>query len=159
MLGLTTATILQVALVATSGSEYQEAYNKADKAGKPLLVLVGPAQNSDYRLMKEKTVPELKRNGAMDGVVFTIVDSSTNSSLSNQMLRSGSLPQLVLYTPVGKLWRRTHISGTPSQNEIRAFLDREIARGREVAKAAHEAKTTVNYTPSDVPYSYSSGSS
>ncbi len=158
MHGLTAATILQIALFATNGSEYQEAYNKAEKAGKPLLVLVGPEQSPDCRAMKQKTLPELKRAGGLDNVVYTEVDSDTNPNLSGQMLRSGSLPQLVLYTPVGKLWRRTHISGAKSQSEIRAFLQREIAKGREVAKAARETQTTVMYSPSTT-YSYSSGSS
>ena len=41
MLGLTASVAMQVALVATAAGGYQEAYNQADKEGKPFLVLVG----------------------------------------------------------------------------------------------------------------------
>ena len=81
---------------------------------------------------------------ALENLVFVAVDSEDSPALTRQLLRGDSLPQLVLYTPVGKLWRRTHLSGEQSQSEILAYLQREIVRGQEVAQKASKDKTTVS---------------
>ena len=159
MLGLTTVAVLHVAFVAANGSVYQEAYNRAEAAGKPLLVLVGNDRYADYRVMREKTMPELTRSSALQDIVFAAVDSDAKPALTRQLLRGDSLPQLVLYTPVGKLWRRTQLSGAQSEGEILAFLEREIAKGREVAEKANRKKTTVSASQTNVIYSYSVGGS
>ena len=159
MYGLVTVAVLHVALVATNGSEYQEAYNLAEKAGKPLLVLIGTDECPDCQVMKQRTMPELNRSGALENLVFIDVDSEDNPALTRQLLRGDSLPQLVLYTPVGKLWRRTHLSGAQSESEILAYLQRQIARGREVAEKASQARTTVSDSQSHIIFSYSSGGS
>ena len=41
MVGLTASLTVQVALLMSFASPYQDAYDQADKEGKPLLVLVG----------------------------------------------------------------------------------------------------------------------
>ncbi len=159
MYGLVTVTVLHIALSSTSGSKYQEAYNRAEKAGKPLLVLVGTDRSPDCRVMQQQTMPELHRAGALENLVFVAVDSEDSPALTRQLLRGDSLPQLVLYTPVGKLWRRTHLSGEQSQSEILAYLQREIVRGQEVAQKASKDKTTVSDSQSQIIFSYSSGGS
>ncbi len=159
MYGFSAVVVLQVALLATTGSEYQKAYDKAEAEGKPLVVLVGTQQSPACHVMREETLPKMIRSGRLKDVVYTEVDSETNPKLTRQLLRGESLPQLVLYTPVGKLWRRTHIAGAHSEDTIRDFLQRQIARGKVVAQQAKQQRTTVMHSPSDVIFSYSSGSS
>ncbi len=159
MYGLTTVAVWHIALLATSGNGYQEAYNRAEKAGKPLLVLVGTDQCPDFQAMKQQTLPALSRAGGLKDIVFTEVDSDAIPALTRQLLRGDSLPQLVLYTPVGKLWRRTHLSGAQSQSEILAFLKQQIARGQVVAENASKKRTTTFSSHSPVMNSYSSGGS
>ncbi len=139
MLGLTAATVMQVAILATTGSEYQEAYDRADEEGKPLLVLVGTTWCPGCRVMKSQTIPELRRSGGLKEIVFTEVDSDAKPKLSRQLLRGNSIPQLVLYTRVGKKWRRTHLTGAQSPAQIRKYLKREIATGRAVAEKSVQA--------------------
>ncbi len=155
MYGLTAVAVLQVALLATGESEYQKAYNQAERAGKPLLVLVGDDACPNCRMMKQETMPELIRSGELNDVVFTELNAEAKPELTQQFVRGDTLPQLVLYTPVGKLWRRTHISGVQSEAEIHKFLTREIAKGLEVAAQARQKKATT----SNVIYTYSTGSS
>ena len=144
MQGLTTVTLLHVAIFGATATEYQKAYNKAEKAGKPLLVLVGAEKAPETREVKEQVMPELNGHGGPNDVVFTEISPNAKPELTEKLLRGKSLPQLVLYTPVGKLWRRTHIAGAPSQGEIQKFLQREIAKGREVAARAISRTTQSN---------------
>jgi len=99
-------------------------------------------------------MPELDRAGALDHVVYVAVDVDDNAALTRQLLRGDALPQLVLYTQVGKLWRRTHLSGASSQSEILAYLEREISRGQEVAERASRKTTTLFSNQSNIIYSY-----
>ena len=142
MLGLTASTIMQVALLATAGGDYQEAFEKADKEGKPLLVLVGTNWCPGCRVMKQETIPEFRRTGGLNNVVFTQVDADAKPELSSKLLRGNSIPQLVLYTKVGKLWRRTQLTGAHSPTEISGFLKREIAAGRAAAKKVIQQRLT-----------------
>jgi thioredoxin-like negative regulator of GroEL len=161
MNGVSIAFALQAALFAAGGSEYQTSYDKAEAAGQPLLVLVGKNDCPNCRVMKEQTLPALDRSGGLQDIVYTEVDSESNPQLTRQFLRGESLPQLVLYTPVGKLWRRTHIEGAQSEAEIRGFLQRQIARGKEVAAQSKKKKAAAaaSFTPPDVSRWYSSGGS
>lgn len=160
MHGLTMAAVLQVAMLATSMNDYQTAYNRAEAAGKPLLVLVGEAESPDYRQLKQETLPELIRLGALDNMVITEVERDAKPDLTRQLVRGDALPQLVLYTPVTKkTWRRTHVSGAPTEREIQTFLVREISKGLEVAAKSRDKKpSTVSQIP-DAGFTFSTGSS
>jgi hypothetical protein len=98
---------------------------------------------------------ELTLSGGLKDIVYTEVDAEAKPELTRQLLRGDTLPQLVLYTPVGKLWRRTHIAGAQSPSEVQAFLKKEIAKGREVAERARQEKLNIDaaYTWSNVTYS------
>ncbi len=147
MFGLTAATLMHVALLTTAGGDYQAAFKQADKEGKPLLVLVGTNWCPGCRVMKSETIPEFRRIGGLKDVVFTQVDADAKPELSRKLLRGSSIPQLVLYTRVGKLWRRTQLTGAHTPAEIRSFLKREIAKGRIVAeKASHQGVTQDSLT-------------
>jgi hypothetical protein len=157
MHGFFTVALLHVALTSTTGSEYQKAFNQAEEAGKPFLVLVGVGP--EYSEMKQETMPELKRAGGLQNVIFTEVDAKAIPNLTRKLQRGNPLPQLVLYTPVGKLWRRTHLAGAPSPGEISTFLKREIAKGHEVAARTLRRNAGQSQSQSNIMYSYSSGSS
>lgn len=147
MLGLTATTVAQVVLMASSGAAYQQAFDRADKEDKPLLVLVGAEWCPGCRQMKNQTIPELKELGSLKEVVFTEVDTDSKPELTRKILRGTSIPQLVLYTPVGKNWRRTHLTGAQSANQVQQFLKREIATGRDVAEKTENASVaTPNVT-------------
>ncbi len=158
MHGLTLAVMFQAMLTAPTG-DYQTAYHQAQAAGKPLLILVGSETSPDYLKMKQETLPKLTESGAFDNLVLTQVDSSVKPDLARQMLRGEEPSQLVLYTPVTRqTWRRRHISGAPTEQEVQAFLIREISKGLEVLSKSRDGATSAPAS-ADVSYSLTSGSS
>ncbi len=144
MLGLTATTVMQVALLATAGGEYQQAFHRAEAQGKPLLVLIGAPWCPGCRVMKQITMPKFRRSGGLKGIIFTEVDADAKPKLCQKLLRGNSIPQLVLYTRAGKLWRRTQLTGARSAKEVRTFLKREIVAGRAVAEKADTKHETVH---------------
>jgi thioredoxin-like negative regulator of GroEL len=139
MVGPANLIVLHLALLMPGGSEYQEAFDRADQRGKSLLVLVGSDRCPGCRVMKDRTLPQLQKAGSLRQVVFTTVDVDAKPKLSRQVMRGDSIPQLVLYTRVGKLWRRTHLTGAQTAARIRAFLKREIAAARIAGRKAARA--------------------
>ena len=91
MLGLTAATVMQFALLATAGSEYMDAYNRADEEGKPLLVLVGAEWCPGCRVMKDEAMPELRRRGGLKHIVFAEVDADAKPELCRKRSRRAAL--------------------------------------------------------------------
>ncbi|MFO7906076.1 MAG: thioredoxin family protein [Planctomycetota bacterium] len=129
---MTATTLLQIALLTTTGGEYQKAFERADDHDKPFLVLVGADWCPGCRAMKQEAIPELDRAGDLKGIVYVEVDTDAKPDLSRKLLRGRSIPQLVLYTQAGELWRRVHLAGVHSPGKIRKFLERQISAGREV---------------------------
>ena len=66
MTGLTATVAMHLALLTTSADVYQEAYNKAEKDGKPLLVLVGAEWCPGCRIMKDDVIPKLETDGGLE---------------------------------------------------------------------------------------------
>ncbi|MHB8955639.1 MAG: thioredoxin family protein [Pirellulaceae bacterium] len=138
MVGLTASIAMQMALVTTAAGTYQDAYDQADKEGKPFLVLVGADWCPGCRTMKDEMIPELARDGGLSQVVFTIVNTDDKPTLSRRLLRGPSIPQLVLFTPSTKGWRRAQLTGVHASGRIRQFIKQEIGAARE-AKSAQTA--------------------
>jgi thiol-disulfide isomerase/thioredoxin len=142
MFGLTAVTVMQAAFLTAAASDYQEAYDRSEEEGKPLLVLVGTEWCPGCRIMKQENIPQLKRAGAFKEVVYTEVDADEKPELSRRLLRGNSIPQLVLYMRIGRKWRRTQLTGVHSPEDVRGFLRREIAAGRAETQDAPAGNIT-----------------
>ncbi|MBM4089397.1 MAG: thioredoxin family protein [Planctomycetes bacterium] len=138
MVAITAQLMMQVAMLTTGGSPYQEAYRQAERQGKPFLVLVGAAWCPGCQTMKNKNLPELNREGGLKQVVYTLVDSDEKPTLAGELLRGKSIPQLVLYTPTShgkeRRWRRAQLTGVHDAAAIKAFLKKAIAGESVVAQ-------------------------
>jgi thiol-disulfide isomerase/thioredoxin len=130
MIGLTASLALQAAFLTGFAAPYQDAYEQADKEGKPLLVLVGADWCPGCRTMKEEKIPELERDGGLSQVVFATVNTDEKPELSKRLLRGNSIPQLVLYIRSGKSWRRSQLIGVHEPGNIRQFIRSQIAASR-----------------------------
>jgi thioredoxin-like negative regulator of GroEL len=118
MIGLT----LWIAMVATAPADkplpYDQAYEAANKSKKPMLVLVSAEWCPACREMKNTTLPQLLRDGKLEGVSYTIVDVDEMPRLSSQLMRSTTIPQVVLCTPLSSGWRRMYLQGNQSLEQV-----------------------------------------
>ena len=97
MLVWTTAILLQHAVVAANPTSYHTALQDAQAQKRPLLVLVGAAWCPGCQTMKQTVLPAMARRGALKPVTFTTVDYDADAAIAKQLLRSGSIPQLIVF--------------------------------------------------------------
>jgi thioredoxin-like negative regulator of GroEL len=117
-----TGLMLWIAIMAGATADqplnYDDAYESATKSKKPMLILVSADWCPACRVMKQTTLPQLFREGKLVGVCYTIVDIDQMPRLSSQLMRSSTIPQLILWTPVSDGWQRTYLQGGQAPDRI-----------------------------------------
>lgn len=114
--------LLQVVAMAPGGNDYATAFEETQQTGKPLVVLVGADWCPGCRQMKYTTIPQLQRNGQLQGVAFAYVNTDQQRRLAGQLMRGNSIPQLVMYRKTDDGWMRKHLTGAQSQSSVASFL-------------------------------------
>jgi thiol:disulfide interchange protein len=127
MSGLTALIVLQHALFAANPATYQEALQDAQQHQRPLLVLVGAQWCPGCQTMKHQVFPSLARRGALKAVTFTTVDYDADSATAQQLMRVGTVPQLIVFSPLpsGK-WHREQLVGETNEAEVQSLISRAL---------------------------------
>ena len=135
MSGLTLVLVLQSSLLAAGPAEYADAYRQSQVDGRPLLVLVGADWCPGCVTMKHGVLPRLVQSGRLKEANLAVVNMDYESELAGQLMRGGTIPQLIVFakTPVG--WHREQITGATSDASVEALL----SRARAVQSAAASA--------------------
>ena len=135
MTALTLAVVMQVALAAPTDAPsprgaqtYAAAYKQSQDEGQPLLVLVGAEWCPACRQMKQDVMPQAVRQGVLDRVAFAQVNPDSEPGVARQLMRGGSIPQLVLYRKTEDGWKLTRrFVGAQSVDAIRSAVDSALA--------------------------------
>ncbi|MEM7479006.1 MAG: thioredoxin family protein [Planctomycetota bacterium] len=114
------------ALVGTTDKpmKYDEAFKKADKEKKPLVILVGAKWCASCQIMKRETMNPMKESGALKKVVVTYVDKDEQPELAEKLMRGQTLPQVVVYSKKEGKWKRYSVTGMQSEKRMRELLGR-----------------------------------
>lgn len=127
VLGLATALLLQTSIVAADVNGYATAHRRMLETGAPLVVLVGADWCPACQTMKQSTIPQAQRRGLFNGVAFAIVNTDHEPTLARQLMRGGSIPQLIMYRKAADGWRRQQLTGAQSIETLGGFIARAIA--------------------------------
>jgi thioredoxin-like negative regulator of GroEL len=135
MTTISLAIILQTATLSATTHSYAEARAKTNETGQPLVVLVGADWCPACQTMKNSSMPQVARRGALNNVAYAVVNTDHQGELAHKLMRGGSIPQLVMYreTPTG--WHRASLVGAQDPAAIEAFIN----RGLEGLKAPETA--------------------
>lgn len=122
---------LALLMVATAGEnskplKYEEAFAKAQKEKKPLLILVGARWCASCQIMKKETIEPMKESGALKKVVVTYVDKDERPELAEQLMKGETLPQIVVYTKESGRWKRFSLTGMQDENRMAELLGRAV---------------------------------
>ncbi|MCA9175771.1 MAG: thioredoxin family protein [Planctomycetales bacterium] len=122
MAGWTLALLIPTVMNATPKLSYAEAYQKSVETNKPLVILIGADWCVACDTFKQNTIAELKRDGALDGVVYTTVDLDKENDIASKLMRGDKVPQLLVFhrSPAG--WQKQHMVGLSTQAAVRAAL-------------------------------------
>jgi thioredoxin-like negative regulator of GroEL len=127
MSGVTAFIVLQHALFAANPPSYQEALQDAQKRQQPLLVLIGAQWCPGCVTMKQQVIPSLAKRGALKPVTFTTVDYDADAATAQQLMRVGSIPQLIVYSPLpGGKWHREQLVGESTEAEVQSLISRAL---------------------------------
>jgi thioredoxin-like negative regulator of GroEL len=128
MAGMTTALLLQYALLAADANSYHAALREAETQQRPLLVLVGAEWCPGCRTMKSSVLPQVARRGGLREVSFATVDVDSERELTSQLMRGSAIPQLIAFSRAkdGK-WHREQITGTTSETNVEGLIRRAAA--------------------------------
>lgn len=130
MMSLTLSLILQASIAAAGDPTYAAAYNKTAATGQPLVVLIGAEWCPGCVTMKRSVMPQLARQGGLNNVAVAYVNTDQQRELAQQLMRGGSIPQLVMFTKTQSGWSREQLVGAHSASETQAFLNRGIEQAQ-----------------------------
>ena len=128
------AVVLQGSVLATGANAYEEAYNVSTKTGKPLVVFVGAEWCPGCRTMKHSVMPQVRKNGALDGVAFAEVNSDQYPQLARELSSGGSIPQLVIFHQDKEGWNRQVFVGARSVAEVERLINSAIDETKSAGK-------------------------
>jgi thioredoxin-like negative regulator of GroEL len=122
MTTLVMAVLLQ-ASVATSGEKtYAEAYHQSAKSGRPLVVMLGADWCPACVKLKKNIMPQVAHKGGLKGVELAYVDVDKEPALAKQLVKGGSIPQLVRFEKGPKGWESKHMIGAQSVGKVTQFV-------------------------------------
>jgi thioredoxin-like negative regulator of GroEL len=130
---------MQVAILSTAVAHtdtYRDAYEQSTSRQQPLLVLVGDASSAECQQMKLGQMEALKKDGSLSEIAYAAVDRDLHPKLASLIMQGEKLPQLVMYTRVGQQWRRSQMDGPQSSDQVRQFIQQEVANARQMESAS-----------------------
>lgn len=107
-----------------SSLNYEEAFAKAEKEKKPLLILVGARWCASCQVMKRDTLEPMKESGDLKEVVVVLIDKDERPELAEQLMRGETLPQVVVFNQESGNWKRFSLTGMQSKSRIGELLQR-----------------------------------
>jgi thioredoxin-like negative regulator of GroEL len=131
---------------------YAEAHQLAKQENRPMLILVGADWCPACRVMKQQTLSSMQQHGKLKDVLFAQVNVDDEPELAAQIMRSSSIPQLVLYTPAPQGWYRMYLQGAQSEDRIEGMIARGLElqrRDRALASKAQSEKSEPSTAEAD----------
>ena len=124
MSGLTLSLMLQSTLLAAGPVDYAEAYRQSKATGQPLLVLVGADWCPGCVTMKRGVLPRLTQAGRLRDANLAVVNLDAEGDLAGQLMRGGTIPQLIVFAKTPGGWYREQITGATSEASVEALIGR-----------------------------------
>jgi thioredoxin-like negative regulator of GroEL len=133
------STALLTADPSFTNNNYQTALREAEAKNRPLMVLVGADWCPGCRTMKQVVLPAMSRRGALGGVSVAVVDTDANSATAQQLMRGGSIPQLIVFSRTDHGWKREQLTGAANEASVQSLIARALAT--QSSKPASELTT------------------
>ncbi len=140
MNGFIVSAIMLASTTAVDSTDYKTAFQQADTTGRPLVVLIGADWCPGCQVMKNRTIPALKRSGSLDGVAFVNLNCDNNPALTNKLMKAQSIPQLLIFRKTDAGWKRSEMIGAQSEGDVTNFISKAVKMQRVAGKITVEKK-------------------
>lgn len=126
MSSLAATLILQAAFLTSTPSNsslnYREAYAEAQDSKRPLMIVIGAEWCQACVELKQSTIPQMQKQGKLDGVVLTYIDLDQDPDLARQLLGGTSIPQVIVFSKGDAGWNRKQLTGRQSADTVSALI-------------------------------------
>jgi thioredoxin-like negative regulator of GroEL len=112
---------------SNSSLNYREAYAEAQDSKRPLMIVIGADWCQACVDLKNTTIPQMQKQGKLDGVVLTFVDIDQDPDLARQLLGGPSIPQVIVFSKGEAGWNRKQLTGKQSSDSVAAIIAPAIA--------------------------------
>ena len=128
MTTLLMAVVLQAGLAPSGEQTYAEAFHQSTRSGRPLVVMLGAPWCPACVKLKNKIMPQVAQKGGLQGVELAYVDVDKEPALAKQLVKGGSIPQIVRFEKGPKGWESKHMIGAQSVGKVTQFVSGVEAR-------------------------------
>lgn len=147
MVSMTVSAVLQVSLLTTGANTYADAHRVHAETGRPMVVLVGAEWCPACVQMKKSVLPRVARGGLLRRVAFAQINTDRDERLAKQIMRGGTIPQLVMYRRTADGWRRHMLVGAQSPEDVESFINRGLAL--DEAESVQASQVSYERKPAD----------
>lgn len=134
--------VCSAALGAGDGESYAEAHRATMKTGKPMLVMVSTEWCPACQVMKRRIMPQIRERGLLARVAFAVVNPDHDGELSQQLIGSGPIPELVMYRKTPRGWIRRVLIGGQSVETVEQFINQGTVADDDPPKDAEAGGKT-----------------
>lgn len=120
---LVAAVMANLSVLATPPDDYATAYEKAEKTGKPLMVVISAPWCPACVSLKNTTLREMQSGGQLEDVSVVVIDRDQDSALAERLMRGQMIPQVIVFSKqnTGR-WQRAQLTGFQTPGTIRQLL-------------------------------------
>jgi thioredoxin-like negative regulator of GroEL len=118
--------VVLVSALSAGGTTYAEAYRQASETGRPLVILIGAEWCPACVTMKNSVIPQAQRQGVLKRVCYAEVNTDHEGALSQQLMRPGPIPQLIVFHKTADGWRRRELIGRQGVDTIEALIEEAL---------------------------------
>lgn len=142
MTSLTIVAVLQAAMMGTGseGETYARAYREASANGVPMVVFVSTEWCPPCQQMKKHVLPEVRKRGILDRVVFAVVNPDQDRNLAQALIGGGPIPQLLMYRNTPSGWTRRQLIGGQSIGSVEQFIQQGLVAETAAVKKEKEGE-------------------
>lgn len=134
---------LELATLATGAETYAEARKVTTEKGCPLVVMVGATWCPACQEMKNRVIPEVRRQGILQRVAYAAVDMDQEQELGSQLTKGGPLPQILMFRKTEQGWKLRRLVGGQNAQAVEKF----IAQGIEADSKTRSADSSPRWQP------------
>jgi thioredoxin-like negative regulator of GroEL len=116
------AVVLQAGVAGSSEKTYAEAYYQSTQNGRPLVVMLGADWCPACVKLKNSIMPQVAQTGGLTGIELAYVDVDKEPALAKQLVKGGSIPQLVRFEKGPKGWESKHMIGAQTPTKVAQFI-------------------------------------
>lgn len=101
---------------------YKAAFQRAQKANQPLVVIVTATWCAPCQVMKNQTIKQVMAKDGFEDVILAFVDVDQEPALAKNLTKGQGIPHVVVFEKKQTKWKRRTLFGVQTAETLQAFI-------------------------------------